>query len=408
MKALYIGPVRDFSGYSTAARGYIKALHDAGVDLVVRPVRYDQADPGTAYKPTDLERQLLTKDLNGVDVVIQHCTPNEMRPVDGKINIAVVAWETTRIPQYWVDKLNKFDGVITFCQASVEAFRDSGVTVPTFKVPHTFDISSYNLDGIESISATSDPEFLTDKFVFYNISQFSAKKGIDVLLRSYLTEFHGHKDVILILKTYINMGGDRNGERDRLRAYIDGAKQGMRLPADGYPPVMVVTKTLTEEQVKKLHKTGDCYVCSSRGEGWCLPAFDALAYGNKLVTTSWGGMGEFAFDTEYVDIPEGEAGMIPGHYPVREIPKNNVYPVRYSMEPLVGQGHADPELYTSFDKIAEPSVSSMMNQMRSVYEARQELKPAPDMKEFDYSVIGPKMLEVIEGVVADKQEASNV
>ena len=40
-KILYIGPVRDFSGYATAARGYIKSLVDAGADLVVRPVKYD-------------------------------------------------------------------------------------------------------------------------------------------------------------------------------------------------------------------------------------------------------------------------------------------------------------------------------------------------------------------------------
>ena len=141
-KILYIGPVRDFSGYATAARGYIRALHEAGADLVVRPVRYDQSDPGTGYQVTDLERKLLKRDTQDVDIVIQHLTPNEMRPVEGKVNIAVVAWETTRIPKYWVDKLNQFDQVITFCQASVDAFQDCGVTVPIAKIPHTFDISS--------------------------------------------------------------------------------------------------------------------------------------------------------------------------------------------------------------------------------------------------------------------------
>lgn len=397
-KILYIGPVRDFSGYATAARGYTRALHEAGADLVVRPVRYDQADPGTAYKPTELERELLRRDLNGVDVVIQHVTPNEMRVVPGKTNIAVVAWETTRIPQYWVDKLNKFDAVITFCEASVEAFRDSGVTVPIHKVPHTFDISSYSLDGVEPIAAGSDPTFLTDKFVFYNISQFSAKKGIDLLLRAYLTEFHGQKDVILILKTYINMTGNREHEREKLRAYVTGAKQGMRLPPDGYPPIMVVNSTLTEEQMKKLHRAGDCYVCSSRGEGWCIPAFDALTYGNKLVTTRWGGMGEFT-------VVPLEQCPDPGQHPME---KDNVYSVNYTIEPLVGQGHADPELYTSFDKAAEPSVSSMMYAMRRAYNDRQESRPAPDMMEFDHSRVGPRMLDIISNIAAGKQEVSNV
>jgi len=388
-KILYIGPVRDFSGYATAARGYIQALHDAGANLVVRPVRYDQADPGTGYKVTDLERELLKRDLDGVDVVIQHLTPNEMRPAPGKTNIAIVAWETTRIPSYWADKLNQFDSVMTFCDASVEAFKDSGVTVPIHKVPHTFDISSYSLDDTEAIMSPSDPNFLKDRFVFYNISQFSQKKGIDSLLRAYFGAFHGKQDeVVLLLKTYVNMQG-RSQEQDKLKAYINNVKQGMRLPVDGYPPVMLVTKTLTDDQIRKIHKTGDAYVCSSRGEGWCIPAFDALTYGNKLITTLWGGMGEFAKLTN------------------SEVQRQNVFPIRYSMEPLISQQHADPELYTSFDMIAEPSVSSMMTQMKIAKEA--QTFEAPDMTEFDYSVVGPNMLAVIEEIAASKtKEASNV
>lgn len=394
-KILYIAPVRDFSGYAVAARGYIRALHQAGADLVVRPVRYDQADPGTAYKPTELERELLKRDLKDVDVVIQHLTPNEMRPAPGKVNIAIVAWETTRIPQYWVDKLNQFDGVFTFCQDSVKAFKDCGVTVPIYQIPHTFDMSSYTLEGIEPISAPSDPDFLKNRFVFYNISQFAAKKGLDVLLRAYYGAFHGKQDeVILILKTYVDMV-NRHQEQEKFRNYIAGVKNGMRLPADGYPQVMVITKTLTDEQMKKIHRTGDCYVCSSRGEGWCIPAFDALAYGNKLVTTLWGGMGEFA----------------KRHYPGDTIrpPRANVYPVNFSLEPLVSQQHADPELYTSFDLIAEPSVSSMMAQMKAAFKERDDKSPAPDLNRFDYSVVGPSMLEMIKEIEAGKaQEVSNV
>jgi len=388
-KILYIAPVRDFSGYATAARGYIQALHDAGANLVVRPVRYDQADPGTGYKVTDLERELLKRDLDGVDVVIQHLTPNEMRPAPSKTNIAIVAWETTRIPSYWADKLNQFDSVMTFCDASVEAFKDSGVTVPIHKVPHTFDIPSYSLDDVEEIMSPSDPNFLKDRFVFYNISQFSQKKGIDSLLRAYFGAFHGKQDeVVLLLKTYVNMQG-RSQEQDKLKAYINNVKQGMRLPVDGYPPVMLVTKTLTDDQIRKIHKTGDAYVCSSRGEGWCIPAFDALTYGNKLITTLWGGMGEFAKLTN------------------SEVQRQNVFPIRYSMEPLVSQQHADPELYTSFDMIAEPSVSSMMTQMKIAKEA--QTFEAPDMTEFDHSVVGPNMLAVIEEIAASKtKEASNV
>ena len=217
MKILYIAPVRDFSGYAVAARGYVRALDQAGADITVRAIRYDQADPGSSYQCTQRERELLRKPLNDIDVVIQHTTPNECRPVEGKVNIAIVAWETTRIPEYWVEKLNRFDAVITFCQASVDAFTDCGVTVPIHKVPHTFDIPSYTLDDVDAIVAPSDPEVLKKRFIFYNISQFSTKKGIDVLLRSYYGAFHGKgEETMLMLKTYVNMAG-RDNEQAKLQ-----------------------------------------------------------------------------------------------------------------------------------------------------------------------------------------------
>ncbi len=391
MKILYIAPFRDFSGYAAASRGYLNALDRAGANVVARAVRYDRADSGSEYTPTSRESELLKKPLDDIDVVIQHTTPNELRPVAGKVNIAVVAWETSRIPEYWVKKLNQFDAVMTFCQTSVDAFVSSGVTVPVTKIPHTFDIPSYTLDGIDKISSSSESDFFKDKFVFYNISQLSTKKGIDVLLRSYLTEFHGKdKDkVILILKTYIDMS-NRGSERQRIQGYVNGVKNALRLPVEGYPPVMVISNTLTDLQIKKIHKTGDAYVCSSRAEGWCIPAFEALAYGKKLITTSWGGMGEFAVDVQMYNTSAGPQ-------PIYN-PKKNVFEVFHLLEPLVGQQHGDPELYTAKDLIAEPSVRSMMQQMRLSME--NELTPKADLMEFDYSNIGPMMLAFIDGVVA--------
>lgn len=399
MRILYIAPVRDFSGYANAARGYVNALQKAGADLVVRAIRYDRADLGKEYTPTAIEKELLSKELTDIDVVIQHTTPNETRVVPGKVNIAIVAWETTRIPDYWVKRLNQFNAVMTFCDASVEAFKTSGVTVPIYKIPHTFDIPSYTLDGVEPVASPSVPDFFKDKFVFYNISQLSAKKGIDVLLRAYYAQFVGKKDVVLVLKAYIDMQ-NREAEQKKIQSYITNVKQAMRFAPESYPQVMVITSTLTDDQIKKLHKTGNAYVCSSRAEGWCIPAFEALAYGNKLVTTTWGGMGEFAFDAErrkMLTDDEDYNPNAPGFTGVgRAAVRGNVYPVSYALEPLVGQQHADPDLYTSRELVAEPSVYSMMMAMQEAKDSKSE--PKPDLMEYDYSQVGPKMLEIIKKV----------
>lgn len=403
MRILYIAPVLDFSGYANAARGYVRALNQAGADLVVRAIRYDRADLGKAYQPTELERSILRKPLENIDVVIQHTTPNESRPVPGKINVAVVAWETTRIPEYWARRLNEFNAVMTFCDASVQAFRDSGVTVPIYKIPHTFDIASYTLDDIEAISSPSDPNLLKDKFVFYNISQLSAKKGVDVLLRAYYAQFHGQQDVVLILKAYIDMQS-REAEQKKIQGYVNSVKQAMRLDPKGYPPVMVITSTLNDHQIKKLHKTGHCYVCSSRAEGWCIPAFEALAYGRKLVTTTWGGMGEFALSPEHRAIDAAYDGNVSYCAVGSAACRPNVFPVSFSMEPLVGQQHGDPDLYTSRDLVAEPSVRSMMQEMQAAKDTA--LAQRADLMEYDYSNVGPQMLEMLKEIHASKENAN--
>ena len=88
--------------------------------------------------------------------------------------------------------------------------------------------------------------------------------------------------------------------------------------------------------------------------------------------------------------------------------KGNVYLVDYSMEPLVGQNHADPDLYTAHDLIAESSVSSLMKQMTLAKE-NSEYVQTPSMMEFDHSRVGPIMLQSINEIVAGKaSEVANV
>jgi hypothetical protein len=111
MKILYISALRDFSGYAQASRNYVKALDLAGADVITRAVKYDVADPGTEYVPTEREKELSRKSLGGEapDIVIQHVTPNEMRlPTFNTFNVAMCAWETDRIPAYWVEKLKGY------------------------------------------------------------------------------------------------------------------------------------------------------------------------------------------------------------------------------------------------------------------------------------------------------------
>lgn len=387
MKVLYIAPFRDMSGYATAARGYLAALQGQDIEVAARSIRYDSLLSTQLYQPNSDELFALHQMSDDVDVVIQHTTPNELRITDtigGKTNIAVVAWETNRIPEYWVSKLNHFDAVVTFCDTTVSAFKESGVKVPVHKIPHCFRMSKYGTEArskLEPLQIVDNPAVLSGRHIFYNISQLSHKKGIDVLLQSYYHRFWEHADSVgLVLKLYVNNNGNRDAEEQHVTNVIKEIRQAMRLPK--YPPVFVITDIMTDEQIERLHLLGDTYVCSSRGEGWNIPAFEALAYGNSLVTTLWGGMAEFA---------TGRPG---------------VYPVEYSMEPLIGQHHADPSLYTARDLVAEPSIRSMGSAMA---EAMANKNHDANLEEYDYSVVGDQFVSLIKDIHSRKTcEVTNV
>jgi len=205
MKVLYISPYLGFSGYSTAARGYVRALHKQGVDLVLRSVKYDD---GQEHKLEQWERELFCKASEGVDIIIQHLTANELAvQPDGQRNakhVAMIATETDLISQEWTQSLNRMDAVITFCQMSADAIKKAGVTAPIHVVPHTFDMNVYkeksepfNTERGVPLSGSSKP------CIFYNISQISNKKGIDKLIRAYYGAFRKKEPVTLLLKGYI-------------------------------------------------------------------------------------------------------------------------------------------------------------------------------------------------------------
>jgi len=46
-------------------------------------------------------------------------------------------------------------------------------------------------------------------------------------------------------------------------------------------PVQLVTRELSDDDLRALHERGDCFVSLCRSEGWGLGAFDAAAFGNR-------------------------------------------------------------------------------------------------------------------------------
>lgn len=312
-KTLWISPAKDMSGYAKASRNYLRALQNEP-NLVARSVRYDSGNKQSLSKEL---AELHCRDASNAEIIIQMLTPNEMRPVEGKRNIAMCCWETSRIPQLWVDQLNKFDKIIVPCNANKAAFISSGVTKPIEKIPFIFFRDEY----VESNERFTIPGTNEETIIFYNISQWSPKKGIEDIIKAYYLAFQKGENVLLVLKGYFNMQ-NQSGDAQRLLDQITQIRNNMKLPT--FPKIYVTDMSLSEKDIGKLHQSCDVYVNFSKGEGWGVPAYEALLWGNHLISPVHTGMSEYLPDYKWISV---------SHKP----------------EPVYGMVHADPTLYTSLE-----------------------------------------------------------
>ncbi len=289
MDITYISACFDNSGYAEAARNHIAALVHGGANVSVFPVSFEnfKSDLGSLGEMI----KSLVHQKNNSKIHIIHLTPdNYSQAIDNKkYNIGYAAWETDRIPSVWVAQINQLDELWVPCKHNVEVFKNSGVAIPVYCMPHPID-KTY-------IEPASEPVFVKkeDEFTFYSIFQWTERKHPNGLLKAYLSEFNNQDNVNLVIKTYLRNPNDPR-ESEIIKEMIKDIKSNLRM--EHYPRVSLITSLMSRQQIQSLHKDGDAFVLLHRCEGFGLPVAEAMITGNPVVTTGYGGPSDFVIDRE--------------------------------------------------------------------------------------------------------------
>ena len=333
----YIGPLFDGSGYAEAARNYVLAIHKKGYPITVQPISFEKTHPDLG-SDLDVLRSLINNKIP-YDKVIAHCTPDLwhqcVTPEVNKYLIGFTVWETSNIHPTWTKACNQVQEVWLPCDWNMQVFKDSGVTVPLYKIPHTIEVPNlstlpnFNLEGISE-----------DTFVFYSVFQWQERKNPYGLLAAYNAAFHQKEDVVLVLKTYKKEASDG---KDDLRQQIVNFRTFLNL--DSYPRIFLIVENLSREGMLALHKRGDCFVLLQRAEGWGLPHFEASVCGKPVITPSYGGQTEF-------------------------LKEDNSYLIDYQMSPVSGMPWSP--YYKGDQWWCEPNLKQAVETLRHVYANRQE------------------------------------
>jgi glycosyltransferase involved in cell wall biosynthesis len=189
------------------------------------------------------------------------------------VNFALFFWEESLIPATTIATLNThFNGVLAPSQFVMDALLRSGLTVPVHCVGLAPD-----LEPFQRLRRTA-----SEVTRFLHISSGFPRKGVDVLLRAYAKAFRPDDPVELVIKTFPNPHNDMAAQ---LAAY--------HAAVPDLAPIRLINVDLAEADILELYRNADVMVLPSRGEGFNLPAAEAMAAGLGVIVSEIGGHADF-------------------------------------------------------------------------------------------------------------------
>jgi len=235
-KTVVIG---EHTGYGNASRLLVNAMEGRGVDF--------------------------TPDSS---IQLNFCMPPDYEFRDW--TVGYTPWESTEVPDSWYEGLGLVDDLWSTSQWSSRVLeRITGREV--FTLPH----------GIDPFWEPRQRE-LKGPFTFLHVGEPAVRKGGDILLKAWHKAFRHRKDVRLIFKCNKY---PMARVKDRFGSIISS-------PAD-ISNIQVIGSIYSPEQMRELYYSSHCLVYPTRGEGFGLIPFEAMATGMPAIFPADGGTGEF-------------------------------------------------------------------------------------------------------------------
>jgi glycosyltransferase involved in cell wall biosynthesis len=367
MKIAYLSVYRDGTGYGNSARDFIKCLSQQGADVV--PVWFTLNS-----RPANIDKDIpIRNDLDGVDVVIQQTIPNSFVRIAGVRNIGLFYWESSSFKSSgWQYSCNLMDDIWMTTNDQIQAAKESGVKSILTEVTRPSDFTKYSVD----YKAPPIPDEIKDTYKFYTISDYSYRKNIASTVTAFLSEFSARDNVSLIIKTYVD-GKGPSESLGHIKEAISSVKSEIRRAEKDYPKIVIITDVLSDNEILGMHQHFDCYVTASRGEGECIPAFDAASFKKPVIATHWNGISKM-FDLDYEPT-------------VKSMIKKPVFAM--SKTAIV------PGLYSHNEWWMEGSLWEMMQKMRAAAEGKYKQVAINNyskmVDKFSYETVGPKLMEAL-------------
>lgn len=179
-------------------------------------------------------------------------------------HIMYTPWESTELPENWLECFNQADEVWTPSDLIAQWYRDAGVTVP---------VKVY-LHGVDPIWSPGESTYDFDRYTFLSHGSPATRKNTQAVVDAFLELYGNSTEHQLIIKS---AGETEARIKDQMGNII----------ADIYdwPNIKVVSRMMNEEELVDLYRGCDSLVYPSWGEGFGLIPLQALAVGLPTICT---------------------------------------------------------------------------------------------------------------------------
>lgn len=214
---------------------------------------------------------------------ITHSWPPDFAPGTDGPTIAVLPWEVGAPPRAWVHAVRERCDRVWVPSAFVrDGYVAAGMPPGIVDVvPNGVDLDRFTPDGPVHPFDGAPPAACTFLFVGGTIW----RKGIDVLLDAWARAFGPDDDVRLVVKDV--------GAQGAYRGQTSGEAVRALAAREDVAPVLYLADDVSPEELPALYRAADAIVLPYRGEGFCLPALEAMACGVPVIHTGAGPTGEF-------------------------------------------------------------------------------------------------------------------
>ena len=229
---------------------------------------------------------------------ITHSWPPDFDPVTFGPTVVILPWEFGSPPKEWVEEAPARADRVWVPSAYVrDGYVGAGMPPGIVEVvPNGVDLERYSPDGPKRDLPAAGTTFL---FVGGSIW----RKGVDLLLEAWAEAFGPDDDVQLVVKDF--------GTSSHYRRQNCG-EEIQRLAEKGETaPIVYIDDDLSPDEIAALYRAADVMVTPYRGEGFCMPALEAMACGLPVIHNGVGPTREFvpedagwALPAERAPIPE--------------------------------------------------------------------------------------------------------